>query len=62
MRILSQQNIRKLTKMAGGKSIGLTLPIEYIRKLKWKDRQKVVVKLKGSKLIISDWHSPAKSR
>ena len=55
MRKLSQQNIRKLTKVAGGASVALTLPIEYIRKLKWKEKQKVVVKLKGSKLIISDW-------
>ena len=55
MRKIEQQNIRKITKMAGGKAFGLTLPIEYIRKLKWKEKQKVVVKLKGSKLVISDW-------
>jgi len=48
------KNIRKLTKL-GGKSIGLTLPIEIVRELKWKERQKVVVKKIGRKLIIEDW-------
>lgn len=48
------KNIRKLTKL-GQKSIGLTLPIEMIRELGWKEKQKVVVKKSGSKLIIEDW-------
>ncbi len=47
-------NIRKLTK-PGGKSIGLTLPIEMIRELGWREKQRVVVKKVGSKLIIEDW-------
>jgi len=47
-------NIRKLTKI-GGKSIGLTLPIEMVRKLGWKERQKVIVKVKGKTIIIKDW-------
>ncbi|MBU0722328.1 hypothetical protein KKA93_02645 [Patescibacteria group bacterium] len=34
------ENIRKLTKI-GDRNIGLTLPVEMIRKLKWKERQKV---------------------
>ncbi len=49
-----KNEIRKLTKL-GGKSIGLTLPIEYIRKLKWRERQKVVVNLRGQKITIEDW-------
>jgi len=53
---LKDKNIRKLTKMGrGGGSIGLTLPIEIVKKLKWKERQKVVVKLKGKEIIIKDW-------
>ncbi len=36
-------------------SISLTLPIEYIRELGWKDKQKVVVSKRGTKLIIEDW-------
>lgn len=53
-RKLSERNIRKLTKV-GGKSLAVTIPIEIIRKLAWKEKQKVVVNLKGSRLIIKDW-------
>ncbi len=56
-RKLSQRNIRKLSKMGGGKSYGITLPISFIRELKWKERQKLVVELdKRRKTIkIKDW-------
>jgi antitoxin component of MazEF toxin-antitoxin module len=54
-RKLVEKNIRKLTRMGGGKSMGLTLPIEMLKELKWKERQKVVVKLKGKEIIIRDW-------
>jgi len=50
----SEQNIRKLTKL-GRKSLAVTLPIELVTQLGWKEKQRVVVKRKGSKLIISDW-------
>lgn len=53
------KNIRKLTKL-GGHSIAVTIPIDIIRKLKWRERQKVVVKLLGDKITIEDW--PVKSR
>jgi len=53
---LVDKNIRKLLRMgrAGG-SVGLTLPIEIVKQLGWKERQKVVVKLKGKKITIQDW-------
>jgi hypothetical protein len=54
-RKLSERNIRKLTRTGGGKSISVTLPIELVRELKWKDRQKVVVTKRGSALTIKDW-------
>ena len=50
----NETNIRKLAKM-GKESIGLTLPIEVIRELGWKEKQKVVVKVERRKVIISDW-------
>lgn len=54
-RLQSNKNhIRKLTKIAQS-SIGMTLPIELVRKLGWRERQKVVVKLTGRHLIIKDW-------
>lgn len=53
-RKLSERNIRKLTKV-GGKSLSVTIPIEYIQKLSWKEKQKVIVNLKGNKITIEDW-------
>lgn len=50
----SEQNIRKLTRM-GGKSLGLTLPVELVGKLGWKEKQKVKVVAKGRHLVIKDW-------
>ena len=46
--------IRKLTKV-GGKSIGLTIPIELVRELGWKEKQKVTVKRVHGGLMIKDW-------
>ncbi|MFA5966893.1 MAG: hypothetical protein WC805_00030 [Patescibacteria group bacterium] len=54
-RKIEERNIRKITKVAGGASFGITLPIELFRALGWRERQKVVVKKKGYSLIISDW-------
>jgi bifunctional DNA-binding transcriptional regulator/antitoxin component of YhaV-PrlF toxin-antitoxin module len=34
-------SIRKLTKIAGGSSYAITLPIEVVRRWGWKDRQKL---------------------
>lgn len=53
-RKLSERNIRKLRKNYGG-SVLVTLPIEIIRVLKWRDGQKVVVKRRGNGINISDW-------
>lgn len=50
----TKQNIRKLTRL-GGHSLGLTIPIEITRVLGWRERQKVVVKREGKKLIVKDW-------
>ncbi|OGI68715.1 hypothetical protein A2738_00175 [Candidatus Nomurabacteria bacterium RIFCSPHIGHO2_01_FULL_42_15] len=47
-------NIRKITKV-GKSSLAVTLPIDFARKLGWRERQKVVVKLEGTKIIIKDW-------
>lgn len=52
-RKLEDKNIRKLSK-TGGNSIYVTLPIEVVRELKWKERQKVVVKKRGNGILITD--------
>jgi antitoxin component of MazEF toxin-antitoxin module len=51
---LKNRNIRKLTTV-GKASLSVTLPKDLVNELKWKDKQKVVVKRKGSSLIIRDW-------
>jgi prepilin-type N-terminal cleavage/methylation domain-containing protein len=48
MRKINQQNIRKISKTAGGRVFTVSLPIEFMRKLKWKEKQKIVVKLMKS--------------
>ena len=48
------ENIRKLTKL-GNTTLVVSLPIDMIRELKWREKQKVVVEKKGNSLIISDW-------
>jgi len=51
-----ERNIRKLTRMGGGgKSLGLTLPIEIVQDLNLRERQKVVVKKVGKRIVIEDW-------
>ena len=49
--------IRKLIKTGRGKSFSLTLPISFIRKLKWREHQKLVVVLdkRRKRIIIRDW-------
>jgi len=52
-RKLADRNVRKIIK--NGSSLSVTLPIEMARKLKWREKQKVVVKLRGKKITIEDW-------
>jgi len=54
-RKIGERNIRKLNRVGSSKSIGLTLPIEEVRNLCWKEKQKVIVKRVGKKLVIEDW-------
>ena len=54
-RKLEQTHIRSLAKVAGGSSYGVTIPIEFIRKLKWKSKQKLEVKIYQDRIIIRDW-------
>lgn len=49
-----EKDVRKLTKV-GGKSISVTLPIDLVRELGWKEKQKVSVKRVHGGLLIKDW-------
>ena len=55
------RNIRKLMKMAG-KTLVVSLPIEIVRKLGWKEKQKVVVKRIHGGVTIRDWRNTSKSK
>jgi len=54
-RSLKNRNIRSLTKVSGGKTYSVTIPREYISKLGWRAKQKLVLKLYGDRIIIRDW-------
>jgi bifunctional DNA-binding transcriptional regulator/antitoxin component of YhaV-PrlF toxin-antitoxin module len=53
-RKMEDRHIRSLTKVSGGTSYGITIPMEYIRKLKWRAKQKLEVKLYQDRIIIRD--------
>jgi len=38
-----------------GGSLVVSIPVEYVDTLKWREKQKVVVKRSGKKLVITDW-------
>ncbi len=53
---MRNKSIRKLTRI-GKRSIGLTLPIEEVRNLNWREKQKVAVtRVKGG-LLIRDYRN-----
>lgn len=52
-RKLDDRNIRKIGKR--DTSYTITLPIEMVRDLKWRQGQKVEIRKKGKELVIRDW-------
>jgi antitoxin component of MazEF toxin-antitoxin module len=52
-RKIKDENIRKILK--SGDSYAVTIPIEMMKELNWKAKQKVVAKIKGKSIIIKDW-------
>jgi len=52
-RDIEDREVRKLGKR--GPSVGLTVPIEAVRKLGLRVKQKVTVRLSGKKLVVEDW-------
>jgi antitoxin component of MazEF toxin-antitoxin module len=47
-------NTRKIQR-TGGDSYAVTLPIDVMRKLGWREGQKVVIEEWGEGMIIRDW-------
>lgn len=52
----NEKNVRKLTKI-GKRSIGLTLPIDFVRELGWREKQKVKVTRVRGGLMVKDYYS-----
>lgn len=54
---LENRNIRKLGKTGNAKSPSyyVTIPVDLVRGLNWKEGQKVVVKRSRQKIVIEDW-------
>lgn len=49
------EEIRVLTKISGGTSYALVIPMKFVKKLGWRDRQKLVLRLFGDRITIHDW-------
>ena len=54
MRKISENNIRKLTRL-GKVSLAVTLPKNILDELGWREKQKVVVSKRGDSIVIKDW-------
>lgn len=50
---LVDKNIRKVIK--SGNSYAVTMPIEILKELGWREKQKVVVRKYGKGILIADW-------
>jgi hypothetical protein len=53
MRKTSKSHIRKIQQSKG--SYFISLPINLIRKLGWREKQKLTVTKRGKKLSVKDW-------
>jgi bifunctional DNA-binding transcriptional regulator/antitoxin component of YhaV-PrlF toxin-antitoxin module len=49
-----ERAVRTVTQNNTG-TYGITLPIGLMRALGWRKGQKVIVKRRGSKLLVEDW-------
>ena len=53
-RALEDRNQRSITKL-GCKSFAVTIPIDYVRKLGWKEKQMVNVTINRGRIIITSF-------
>lgn len=52
--------IRKVTRV-GKRSLSVVIPAEIVDELKIREKQKLVIKRSGKKIVIEDWPSSAKA-
>jgi antitoxin component of MazEF toxin-antitoxin module len=53
-RKIHKRHIRNIQRSRGGTYL-ISIPVDVMRKLKWQERQKVEVKLRGKTITIKDW-------
>ena len=53
---LKDKNVRKITRV-GKTSLAVTLPIEIVRELNWRERQRVVIKRIRGGFTVKDYRS-----
>jgi antitoxin component of MazEF toxin-antitoxin module len=49
-----EKHVRKIVKNGGG-TYYISLPKEVMRELRFRERQKVTVRVSGAKVVIEDW-------
>lgn len=54
VRRAGEQSIRNITQNSTG-TYQVSLPIGLVRELRWQQGQKVVISMRGKKLIVEDW-------
>jgi len=54
MRKLVDKNVRKIIK-TGSVSLSVTIPIEIVKDLGWREKQRVIVKKVRGGVLIKDW-------
>jgi antidote-toxin recognition MazE-like antitoxin len=52
---IENRNIRNLQKTGGGTTYIVSLPIEIVRELGWRAKQKLEVKKYGDGILVKDW-------
>lgn len=53
-RSADERNVRSLMRTKGGTYM-ITLPLEYVQEMKWREKQKLTVVMKGDTITIKDW-------
>jgi len=53
-RKVQERHVRKLIRLGHG-SLAVTIPIEDLRTLGWREGQKVNVRRRGQQITITDW-------
>jgi len=52
--LINMKEVRKIVKN-GRNSYYVNIPKDFIRQLKWQERQKLTVRRSGKKIIVEDW-------